>query len=59
VKVEIFAATGQKVSTLVNGWRDAGQHQATWEASDVPSGVYLVRLEAGSMKATTKLLLVK
>ena len=59
VKMEIFNAAGQKVSTLVNGWRDAGQHQATWEASDVTSGVYLVRLEAGSMKSTAKILLVK
>lgn len=59
VKVEIFNATGQKVTTLVNGYHDAGQHQATWDASDMPSGVYLVSLEAGLMKTTTKLLLVK
>ena len=59
VKVEIFNATGQKITTLVDGYRDAGQHQATWDASDMPSGVYLVSLEAGLMKTTAKLLLVK
>jgi hypothetical protein len=59
VKVEVFNAAGQSVAKLVNGQRDAGLHQVTWDASEMPSGVYLVSLDAGSLHATTKVLLVK
>jgi hypothetical protein len=47
------------VGTLVNGWRDAGVHEVTFDGSGLPSGIYLARLEAGSGVKVMKLVLMK
>jgi len=59
VNVTIYSVTGSKVAQLVNGWRDAGSHQVTFEASDLASGMYLYRIQAGDLTANGKMLLVK
>lgn len=60
VKLEIFNALGQRITTLVNGRMPAGQHSATWEARDVPSGIYFYKLEAGgAFSQTRKMVLMK
>jgi hypothetical protein len=38
--------------SLVNGWREAGRHEVTFDpkgasGSDLPSGIYIYRMEAG------------
>jgi hypothetical protein len=47
------------VATLVNGWRDAGAHQVTFDGSNLASGVYLYSLTAGSNHAIGKIVLMK
>jgi hypothetical protein len=47
------------VETLVDGWRSAGEHGLTWEAGDLPSGMYFARLEAGDYVGISKLILLK
>ena len=42
VTVNIYNVLGQKTAELVNGLFNAGQHRLTWNASDVPSGIYFV-----------------
>jgi hypothetical protein len=44
---------------LVNQKLPAGQHEAHWEASDWPSGVYFYRLQAEGFVQTKKLILIK
>ncbi len=59
VKLEIFNALGQKVATLVNGKLSAGNHTTTWNAANMPSGIYFYKLEAGNFSQTRKMLLAK
>jgi hypothetical protein len=44
---------------LVNERKDAGCYQATWNASNVPSGIYFYRLQAGDFIETKKAILMK
>jgi hypothetical protein len=46
VSMKIFNILGQEVANLVNGNIAAGSHTATFNASQLNSGVYMYRLEA-------------
>lgn len=59
VSLRVYNTAGKLVSTLVDGWRDAGSHEVTFEGSLLPSGIYVYRLEAGSFSASGKMVLVK
>jgi len=59
VRLEIYNITGQKVATLTAGRLEAGHHSIEWDGSDVASGVYLYRLEAGDFVDTKKMVLLK
>lgn len=55
----VYNAIGEKVDVLHNGALEAGAHRFEWDASDLSSGVYLYRIEAGDYSATKKALLLK
>jgi len=59
VSVKVYNVVGQVVAELANGHMDAGYHTFTWNAGSIASGMYLVRVEAGSHIATQKLMLLK
>ncbi|UCE17679.1 MAG: PKD domain-containing protein, partial [Gemmatimonadota bacterium] len=59
VTLEIFNIVGQRIATLVNEMQNSGYHRVTWNASDVPSGVYFYRIVAGEFTATNKMVLMK
>ena len=42
-----------------NGFRDAGVHDVTFDATNLASGLYFYRIEAGSFSDVKKILLVK
>ena len=46
VRLDVFDVVGRSVATLAEGPREAGEHVARFEAGSLPTGVYLVRLEA-------------
>ncbi|MDZ7722249.1 MAG: T9SS type A sorting domain-containing protein [candidate division KSB1 bacterium] len=50
---------GQIVSTLVDESLNAGSHSIQFNASDLPSGIYVYRISAGSQVAEKKMLLIK
>jgi hypothetical protein len=52
-------ALGQTVATLVNSNMPAGNHTVAFEASQLPSGLYFYRLEAGDFSAVKKMVLMK
>jgi hypothetical protein len=57
--LKVYDVLGREVAVLVDGMMTAGQHQATFNADGLPSGMYLVRLEAGGQVMTRKMSLVK
>ncbi|TKJ41213.1 hypothetical protein CEE37_05990 [candidate division LCP-89 bacterium B3_LCP] len=46
VNLSIYDISGRLVTELVNGWRDAGLHEVTFDGSGLVSGIYVYRLEA-------------
>ncbi len=59
VTLTIYDILGRKVATLVNGVEEPGYKSVHWDASEMASGVYFYRLQAGSYTETKKLLLLK
>ena len=59
VKVSVYNVVGQQVSVLVDDTMRAGEHTAIWNASDMPSGIYIVQLETGNRIFTRKITLIK
>lgn len=57
--LKVYDVLGREVKTLVNERQTAGLHSVTFNAEDLPSGVYFYRLTAGSFVDTKKLLLLK
>lgn len=59
VTLEVYDLQGRLIGTLVDEEQQAGNHEATWDASDLASGVYLYRLSAGDFVQTRKMMFVK
>jgi mannose/cellobiose epimerase-like protein (N-acyl-D-glucosamine 2-epimerase family) len=59
VNLAVYDIAGKRVIELVNGWRDAGMHEVTFDASDLASGVYIYRLNAERFSASGKIVLMK
>jgi hypothetical protein len=59
VRLEVFNVLGQRVATLVNGSTlPAGAHSVTFDASELTSGMYIYRLQAGSNFSQTRTMML-
>ena len=59
VNITVFNVLGQEVTQLVNGFRNAGTYEVTFDATELPSGMYLYTLEANGQRFTKKMTLLK
>jgi hypothetical protein len=59
VRLAVFDVRGRKIAELVNGEREAGVHQAQFDATSIAAGLYFYRLEAGSRVLTRRMIVVK
>ncbi|TKJ40645.1 hypothetical protein CEE37_06690 [candidate division LCP-89 bacterium B3_LCP] len=59
VKLTVFDIQGRVLATLVEGMREAGIHEVTWNATGMASGLYFCRMQSGAFSATQKMMLVK
>jgi hypothetical protein len=62
--IRIYGLLGQEVRTLVDEEVEAGFHSVTWDGTDVrgdqlPSGIYIVTMQAGSFVTAQKMSLVR
>jgi len=57
--LRIFDITGRQISELINGEIRPGNYSVTFNAADLPAGVYLYRLSSGSYSVSKKLMLIK
>ncbi|GAB5408252.1 MAG: hypothetical protein BalsKO_06170 [Balneolaceae bacterium] len=59
VKLSVFNVVGQPVAVLTEGTLSPGDHEFEWDASGLPSGMYIYQLEVGNKILTQKMTLVK
>jgi len=59
VSLRVFDLLGREVAVLKDGMMEAGTHRVTFNGSNLASGVYFARLDAGEFTQTKKLMLLK
>ncbi len=59
VELDIFNLKGRLVESLVREEQQSGEYELSWNARDVSSGVYLIKLKAGGKLFTRKMVLLK
>jgi hypothetical protein len=67
VRLALYDVLGREVAVVVNQWMNAGVHKVSYDGrtgndgggSNLPSGVYLYRLTAGSYTRTLKMVLLR
>lgn len=59
VKIDIYNALGQHVTTLVNAHQSAGWHTVQWQPKQCASGIYFALMTTTVNKQTIKMLYVK
>jgi PKD repeat protein len=59
IELTIYNIRGQVVGRLVNGIQSAGLHQVEWNAGDLPSGIYIVRMQTEKRTFVKKVNLIK
>ncbi len=58
-RLAVYDVLGREVAVLVNGTMGAGRQQATFDGTGLPSGLYVIRLEAGGRHFTRLLTLAR
>lgn len=59
IHIQIYNLVGQKIATLVNHDQPVGSYQITWNAENIPGGIYFVRMTTNNFSTVRKLLLIK
>lgn len=59
ISLKVYDILGNEVATLVNQEKLAGEYEINLDASDLTSGVYFYRLNAGSLTEMKKMILMK
>ena len=64
VSINIFNIKGQRINTLVNESKSAGNYSVVWKGLDnnnkkVASGIYFYRMKSGNYTSTKKMILMK
>jgi plastocyanin len=59
VRLDVFNLMGQRVAELVNAPLAAGSHTVSFDASALPTGVYIYRLAADGQTVQRKMMLLK
>ncbi|HCI69148.1 MAG TPA: hypothetical protein DHV30_00510, partial [Balneola sp.] len=60
VTLSVYNVLGQRVATLLNNRKyTSGSHTLSFDASNLASGIYIYRLEAGSFTSQKRMTLIK
>ena len=59
VNISVYNILGKKIATLINRKMKIGHHTAYWNASNIPTGMYLYKITAGSFVDVKKCILMK
>ena len=58
VELSIYDLLGRKITTIFEGYRNAGEHTVLWDAAHWPSGVYFAKIEGEKYSRSIKLVLL-
>ena len=59
VRLSVFDILGREVSVLVDGKKEQGAHEVTFNAANLSSGLYVCTMRAGDYAATVRMLVLK
>ncbi len=59
VKLAVYDILGREVATLVNKQQRSGNYTVQFDASGLPTGIYIYKLTAGSFTQSRKMLLLR
>ncbi len=59
VLLKVYDSLGREIKTLVNEIKLPGSYETEFDATDLPSGVYFYRIQAGNYSSTKKMLLLR
>ncbi len=59
VNLEVYNSLGQKVATLLNKNINSGPHKVKFNASNLSSGIYYYKIQAGEFNSAKKMLLLQ
>ena len=59
VRVSVYDINGRMVAELANEYRNAGSYRLEWNAGNVSSGVYLIKMIVNNHTSMQKIMLIK
>jgi hypothetical protein len=59
VVLKVYNILGKEVATLVNGFQKAGGKEVSFNASNLPSGMYIYTIKSGNFTSSKKMMLLK
>ena len=59
VTLKVYDILGREVATLVNQKQNPGNYKVTFDATNLPSGVYVYRMQSGNFTSSKKLILLR
>lgn len=59
VELTVYNVLGQRVATLINEQMQPGVYRVTWDAANVPSGLYFYTMKADGHRFTRKMMVIK
>ena len=57
--VKVYDVNGSELKTLVHSIFDSGTHTIKWDAGNLPSGIYFIRMQTRHFAGTKKVSLIK
>ena len=59
VSIKVFDLLGKEVASVVNERKEPGYYEASFDGSNLASGLYFYRIKAGNFVETKKMMLIK
>ena len=59
INLSVYNLLGERITELVNETLAAGEYRTDFDATELPSGIYIAKLESGNHKQTIKMILLK
>jgi hypothetical protein len=59
VSIKVYNIIGEEVSTIQNGYKDAGYYSVNFDASKLSSGIYVYKIFSGTFSDVKKMMLMK